>query len=89
LVAGLQTEITSQSPLESDLVSDTNQNHKFVTSGEKAQISTNASDIASLEARMDDYSYAEMVYDAEDESIVVTGIALSYDGSDEELIIIR
>ena len=89
LVAGLQTEITSQSPLESDLVSDTNQNHNFVTAGEKAQISTNASDIASLEARMDDYSYAEMVYDAEDESIVVTGIALSYDGSDEELIIIR
>lgn len=89
LVAGLQTEITSQSPLESDLVSDTNQNHKFVTAGEKAQISTNASDIASLEARMDDYSYAEMVYDAQDESITVTGLALSYDGDDEELIIIR
>lgn len=89
LISGLQTEITSQNKLASDLVDDTNQSNKFVSATEKAQITTNKEDIAALEARVDDYSYASMVYDAEDESIVVTGIALSYDGSDEELIIVR
>ena len=89
LISGLQTEITSQNKLASDLVDDTNQTNKFVSATEKEQITTNKEDIAALEARVDDYSYASMVYDAEDESIVVTGIALSYDGSDEELIIIR
>lgn len=89
LISGLQTEITSQNKLASDLVDDTNQTNKFVSATEKAQITTNKEDIAALEARVDDYSYASMVYDAEDESIVVTGIALSYDGSDEELIIVR
>lgn len=89
LISGLQTEITSQNKLASDLVDDTNQSNKFVTASEKAQITTNKENIAALEARVDDYSYASMVYDAQDESIVVTGIALSYDGSDEELIIVR
>lgn len=89
LISGLQTEITPQNKLASDLVDDTNQSNKFVSATEKAQITTNKENIAALEARVDDYSYASMVYDAQDESIVVTGIALSYDGSDEELIIVR
>ena len=89
MISGLQTEITSQNKLASDLVDDTNQSNKFVSASEKAQITTNKEDIAALEARVNDYSYASMVYDAQDESIVVTGIALSYDGSDEELIIVR
>ena len=89
LISGLQTEITPQNKLASDLVDDTNQSNKFVSASEKAQITTNKENIAALEARVNDYSYASMVYDAQDESIVVTGIALSYDGSDEELIIVR
>ena len=89
LISGLQTEITPQNKLASDLVDDTNQSNKFVSATEKAQITTNKENISALEARVDDYSYASMVYDAQDESIVVTGIALSYDGSDEELIIVR
>lgn len=36
LVSGLQSEITSQSKLASDLVDDTNQTNKFVTSSEKS-----------------------------------------------------
>ena len=36
LVAGLQTEITSQNKLESDLVDDTNQTNKFVSSTDKS-----------------------------------------------------
>lgn len=35
LVSGLQTEITAQNKLDSDLVDDTNQTNKFVTSEEK------------------------------------------------------
>ena len=35
LVSGLQSEITSTNKLNSDLVDDTNQNNKFVTSAEK------------------------------------------------------
>ena len=35
LVAGLQSEITSTNKLDSDLVDDTNQTHKFVTAAEK------------------------------------------------------
>ena len=38
LVSGLQTEITSSNKLNSDLVDDTNQNNKFVTSAEKTKI---------------------------------------------------
>ena len=38
LVSGLQTEITSTNKLNSDLVDDTNQNNKFVTSAEKTKI---------------------------------------------------
>ena len=35
LVSGLQTEITSSNKLSSDLVDDTNNTHKFVSTGEK------------------------------------------------------
>lgn len=38
LVEGLQSEITSSNKLDSDLVDDTNQNNKFVTSTEKTKI---------------------------------------------------
>ncbi len=38
LVEGLQSEITSSNKLNSDLVDDTNQNNKFVTSAEKTKI---------------------------------------------------
>jgi len=39
LVAWLQSEITSSNKLDSDLVDDTNQTHKFVTSTEKTTLS--------------------------------------------------
>lgn len=39
LVAGLQSEITSTNKLASDLVDDTNQAHKFITSAEKTKLS--------------------------------------------------
>ena len=39
LVAGLQSEITSSNKLASDLVDDTNQAHKFMTSAEKTKLS--------------------------------------------------
>ena len=40
LVSGLQSEITSSNKLNSDLVDDTNQNNKFVTSAEKTKIAS-------------------------------------------------
>ena len=49
LIDGLQNEITSQNPLYSDLVTDENQTHKFVTASEKAQITTNANNIEDLQ----------------------------------------
>lgn len=39
LVAGLQSEITSTNKLDSDLVDDTNQTNKFMTSAEKTKLS--------------------------------------------------
>ena len=48
LVAGLQSEITSQNKLASDLVDDTNQTHKFVTASEKSQITTNKTAISNI-----------------------------------------
>ena len=49
VISGLQAEITAQNPLDADLVSDTTSTHKFVTAAEKAQIATNASDIADIQ----------------------------------------
>lgn len=48
LIYGLQSEITAQNPLSSDLVDDTNNAHKFVSANEKAQITTNQNDIAGI-----------------------------------------
>ena len=49
LVSGLQSEITSQSKLASDLVDDINQTNKFVTSSEKTQIATNTQNISDIQ----------------------------------------
>lgn len=48
LIYGLQSEITANNPLSSDLVSDDNNAHKFVSANEKAQITTNKNDIAGI-----------------------------------------
>ena len=48
LVAGLQSEITSSNKLSADLVDDTSTTHKFVTSSEKTQITTNATAITNI-----------------------------------------
>ena len=50
LISGLQSEITSANKLSADLVDDTNSTNKFVTSTEKTQISTNATNIAGLQS---------------------------------------
>lgn len=52
IISGLQAEITAQNPLNADLVDDTNSTHKFVTASEKAQIATNADDIANAESKI-------------------------------------
>lgn len=43
-----QSKIDSSHKLDSDLVDDTNQTHKFVTASEKAQITTNQNAIAGI-----------------------------------------
>ena len=48
LIDGLQSEITAQNPLSSDLVDDTNATHKFVSASEKAQITTNQNAISGI-----------------------------------------
>ena len=48
LIDGLQSEITAQNPLSSDLVDDTNATNKFVSAAEKAQITTNQNAIAGI-----------------------------------------
>lgn len=50
LISGLQSEITSANKLSADLVDDTSSTNKFVTSAEKTQISTNATNIAGLQS---------------------------------------
>ena len=60
LVSGLQTEITSQNKLSSDLVDDTNNSHKFVTASEKTQITTNANDIAGIKDGEEIDSFADV-----------------------------
>lgn len=52
IINGLQAEITAQNPLNADLVDDSNATHKFVTAAEKAQIATNADDIANAESNI-------------------------------------
>lgn len=81
LISGLQTEITNQNKLASDLVDDTDQVNKFVTASEKAQISQNAEDIADLQSEIT----ASMSYDAETKTLVITGFMTSYDGNTKTL----
>jgi len=83
LISGLQTEITSNNKLASDLVDDTNQSHKFVSASEKAQITTNASDIVDLKNAVT----ASVSYDAETKTLVITGFKTSYDSSTNTLIL--
>ena len=47
-LSGYQTKIDALNKLSSDLVDDTNHTNKFVTAEEKAQITTNKTDIATL-----------------------------------------
>ena len=54
LVAGLQSEITVDNKLASDLVDDTNQTHKFATSAQLSQIATNTGDISNLQSGKQD-----------------------------------
>lgn len=49
IIGGLQSEITSTNKLDSDLVDDTNNAHKFVTANEKTQIATNTTDISIIQ----------------------------------------
>ena len=48
LISGLQSEITENNKLNSDLVDDTNSTHKFVSAQEKAQITTNQNAISNI-----------------------------------------
>lgn len=50
LISGLQSEITSQNKLSADLIADSAATNKFVTATEKAQISTNASNITVMQS---------------------------------------
>ena len=51
-LSGKENTINSSNKLSSDLVDDTNQNNKFVTSAEKAQIATNTHDIAIIKSML-------------------------------------
>ena len=53
LISGLQSEITLNNPLSSDLVDDTTtNNHKFVTATEKTQITQNEADILNIKSTL-------------------------------------
>ena len=54
LVAGLQTEITPSNKLNADLVDDSTSTHKFASASQLTQISTNASNILSLQTNKQD-----------------------------------
>lgn len=54
-IDGLQEEITSENPLNADLVDDVASTHKFVTSAEKTQITTNANNINTIQDTIDTY----------------------------------
>lgn len=56
LISGLQSEITPQNKLSSDLVDDTNHTNKFVTQAEKNQIETNKNNITSLDENKENIS---------------------------------
>ena len=65
LIDGLQSEITSQNPLNADLVNDTNAIHKFVNASEKQQIATNATNITALQSDKADLTNSSQVITAD------------------------
>lgn len=71
LIYGLQSEITANNPLSSDLVSDTNNAHKFVSANEKAQITTNKNDIAGIKngAEINNFDEAEKALEKKQNTI--------------------
>lgn len=56
---GKQDKITSENLLSSDLVDDTNKNHKFATSAQLTQIATNTTDIATIESKIPSQATSE------------------------------
>ena len=52
LVDGLQTEITSQNPLDADLIDDSTATHKFATAAQLSQIQINKNNISLLETKV-------------------------------------
>lgn len=69
LIYGLQSEITAQNPLSSDLVDDTNNTHKFVSANEKAQITTNQNDIAGIKngENLDSFADVEAEFETKED----------------------
>ena len=65
LIDGLQSEITSQNPLNADLVNDTNAIHKFVNASEKQQIATNATNITALQSNKADLTNTSQIITAD------------------------
>ena len=55
LISGLQSEITSENPLDADLVDDTTSAHKFVTNAQRTQIGTNATNIGTIQTTIGGY----------------------------------
>lgn len=65
ITGGLQSEITLTNMLDSDLVDDTDNAHKFVTANEKTQISTNATNIGNIQNTLN--SFGDIVTHNKDE----------------------
>lgn len=55
IISGLQAEITSQNPLNADLVSDATSTNKFVTAAEKTSIGTSAEKLTGIAETADNY----------------------------------
>lgn len=71
LVSGLQSEITVNNKLASDLVDDTNQVHKFATASQLTQIATNTSAISGIEngTSINDFAGVENALDGKQSTI--------------------
>lgn len=63
LVAGLQSEITNASKLSSDLVDDTNGNHKFITSSERTSWNNKLDNLVVLSYGTSTWADFENAYD--------------------------
>ena len=76
LVAGLQSEITSDNKLDSDLVDDTNQTHKFVSTSEKSTWNGKQdaiSDLATIRSGASKGATSVQSYSAQNTALTVTG----------------